>query len=141
MANTANPTVTTNQSNRKYGLETLSLNAGLEIDPHTRSIAPNISMSVNHLVTPGEGNFSASANDDLTALPYLYSRWTNPTVRQLEQRVAALEGTDDSVATATGIAAIAATYFGLLKSGDHIIVSDIELAREICTARISGISA
>ncbi|TIN04024.1 MAG: aminotransferase class I/II-fold pyridoxal phosphate-dependent enzyme [Mesorhizobium sp.] len=119
----------------KYGLETLALHAGLNTDPDTRAIGPNISMSVNHLVVPGEGNFSASANNDLTALPFLYSRWTNPTVRQLEKRVAALEGTDDSVATATGIAAIAATYFSLLNSGDHLIISDVsypganELAR------------
>lgn len=140
MASSVNPPIKSDHqagSNRRFGLETLSLNAGLEIDPHTRAVAPNISMSVNHLVVPGESNFSASANDDLTTLPYLYSRWTNPTVRQLEKRVAALEETDDSVATATGIASIAATYFALLNSGDHIIISDIsypganELARRL----------
>ncbi|KQV40811.1 MULTISPECIES: aminotransferase class V-fold PLP-dependent enzyme [unclassified Rhizobium] len=117
--------------------ETLSLSAGLVIDPSTKAIAPNISMSVNNLLSPGDGAFSADGVDDLTALPYLYARWTNPTVRQLEQRLAALEGADDALATATGVAAIAATFLTILKQGDHLILSDVcyaganELARRI----------
>ena len=39
--------------------ETLSLSAGLVIDPSTKAIAPNISMSVNNLLSPGDGAFSA----------------------------------------------------------------------------------
>ncbi|WP_425336090.1 trans-sulfuration enzyme family protein [Sinorhizobium numidicum] len=117
--------------------ETLAVDGGLVIDPTTRAIAPNISMSVNNTLVPGDGAFSADGVPDLTALPFLYARWTNPTVRQLEQRMAAIEGTDDALATATGIAAIAATFLTLLKKGDHLIVSDVcyaganELARRI----------
>lgn len=117
--------------------ETLALDGGLVIDPATRAIAPNISMSVNNVLTPGDGAFSADGVSDLTALPFLYARWTNPTVRQLEQRVAALEGAEDACAAATGLAAIAATFFTFLKSGDHLIISDVcyaganELARRI----------
>jgi O-succinylhomoserine sulfhydrylase len=53
----------------------------------------------------------------------IYSRFTNPTVRNFEQRLAALEGGDCCVATASGMAAILATCMGLLEVGDHIVSS------------------
>ena len=54
---------------------------------------------------------------------YLYSRFTNPTVTMFQDRLAALEGAEACVATSTGMAAIASTVMGLLKSGDHIVSS------------------
>jgi O-succinylhomoserine sulfhydrylase len=53
----------------------------------------------------------------------IYSRFTNPTVRTFEQRLAALEGGACCVATSSGMAAILSTCAGLLKSGDHIVSS------------------
>ena len=53
----------------------------------------------------------------------IYSRFTNPTVTMLEQRLAALEGAECCIATASGMSAILATAMGLLKSGDHIVCS------------------
>lgn len=53
----------------------------------------------------------------------VYSRYTNPTVRTFEQRIAALEGAEEGVATASGMAAILSTCMALLKSGDHVICS------------------
>ncbi len=53
----------------------------------------------------------------------IYSRFTNPTVRTFEQRLASLEGAECCVATASGMAAITATVLGLLKTGDHIVSS------------------
>lgn len=53
----------------------------------------------------------------------IYSRFTNPTVRTFETRLASLEGGESCVATASGMAAILATCAGLLKSGDHIVSS------------------
>ncbi len=53
----------------------------------------------------------------------IYSRFTNPTVRTFEERLAALEGGECCVATASGMAAILATCIGLLQSGDHILAS------------------
>ena len=51
----------------------------------------------------------------------VYSRFTNPTVRTFEQRLAALEGAESCVATSSGMAAILAMCLSLLKSGDHIV--------------------
>jgi O-succinylhomoserine sulfhydrylase len=53
----------------------------------------------------------------------IYSRFTNPTVRTFEDRLAALECAESCVATASGMSAILATCLGLLKSGDHIVSS------------------
>ncbi len=53
----------------------------------------------------------------------IYSRFTNPTVRTFEQRLAALEGGERCVATSSGMAAILSTCMGLLKAGDHVVVS------------------
>ena len=53
----------------------------------------------------------------------IYSRFTNPTVRAFEERLAALEGGESCVATASGMSAILATCMGVLKAGDHVIAS------------------
>jgi len=53
----------------------------------------------------------------------IYSRFTNPTVRTFEERLAALEGGERCVATGSGMAAILSTCLALLKSGDHIVSS------------------
>jgi O-succinylhomoserine sulfhydrylase len=52
---------------------------------------------------------------------YVYSRFSNPTVRMFEQRLAALEGGQDCLATASGMSAILALCLAHLKAGDHIL--------------------
>jgi O-succinylhomoserine sulfhydrylase len=53
----------------------------------------------------------------------IYSRFTNPTVRTFEQRLAALEGAESAVATSSGMSAILATFMALCKAGDHVVSS------------------
>ena len=53
----------------------------------------------------------------------IYSRFTNPTVRTFEERLAVLEGGESCVATASGMSAILSTCLGLLKQGDHMVSS------------------
>lgn len=53
----------------------------------------------------------------------VYSRYTNPTVRTFEERIAALEGAEQAVATASGMSAIMAMVMSLCSAGDHILVS------------------
>ncbi|MDX8379635.1 MAG: O-succinylhomoserine sulfhydrylase [Gallionella sp.] len=53
----------------------------------------------------------------------IYSRFTNPTVTMFEERLAALEGAEQCVATASGMSAILACLMGVLKAGDHVISS------------------
>ncbi|MGM0450838.1 MAG: O-succinylhomoserine sulfhydrylase [Pseudomonadota bacterium] len=53
----------------------------------------------------------------------IYSRFTNPTVATFEDRIAAMEGGERGVGTASGMSAILATFMGLLQQGDHIVCS------------------
>ncbi len=53
----------------------------------------------------------------------LYSRFTNPSVRMFEERLAAMEGGESCLATSSGMAAINAVMMGLLKAGDHVVCS------------------
>jgi O-succinylhomoserine sulfhydrylase len=54
---------------------------------------------------------------------FIYSRFTNPTVTMFERRLAALEGTEACIGTASGMSAILLLGMGLLKAGDHVICS------------------
>ena len=54
---------------------------------------------------------------------FTYGRYGNPTVASFEQRLAALEGTEAAISTASGMAAILMMCMGLLKAGDHVICS------------------
>ena len=53
----------------------------------------------------------------------IYSRFTNPTVTAMEERLAALEGAEACIATSTGMSAILSCVMGLLSAGDHIVAS------------------
>lgn len=52
---------------------------------------------------------------------FVYSRFSNPTVRMFEQRLAALEGAEDCLATASGMAAILSVGLAALRAGDHVV--------------------
>ena len=54
---------------------------------------------------------------------YTYGRTGNPTVHSLEQRLAAMEGAEAAMATASGMSAIMLMCFSLLRSGDHVVIS------------------
>lgn len=52
---------------------------------------------------------------------YIYGRYGNPTVAMFEDRIAALEGTEDAFATASGMAAVNGALMSLVKAGDHVV--------------------
>src|SRR6188768_3534452 len=54
---------------------------------------------------------------------FVYTRFSNPTTTMFERRLAALEGTEAAIATASGMAAIMLLVMGLLKAGDHVVCS------------------
>ena len=60
----------------------------------------------------------------------IYSRFTNPTVRTFEERLAAMEGGDRCIATSSGMSAILTTCMALLKSGDHI--GQVQYINHVC---------
>lgn len=64
---------------------------------------------------------TAAERFDGSAPGFIYSRFSNPTVSMLEQRIAALEGAQSARATATGMAAVTTSLMGLVSAGDHIV--------------------
>jgi cystathionine beta-lyase/cystathionine gamma-synthase len=105
--------------------DTLAVHAGEEADPETGALRTPIHMS-SAFKLPGFGIklFDALLMDSARP-PHAYTRWSNPTVRVLEDRLAALEGAEAGLAVATGMAAIAALALTFLSSGDHIIASEV----------------
>jgi O-succinylhomoserine sulfhydrylase len=63
-----------------------------------------------------EARFIDSGDDE-----FIYARYGNPTVRMFEERIAALEGTEDAFATASGMAAVSGALTSMLKAGDHVV--------------------
>lgn len=65
-----------------------------------------------------EARFQQAGPDE-----FIYARYGNPTVAMFEDRIAALEGTDDAFATASGMAAVSGALMSMLKAGDHVVSS------------------
>jgi O-succinylhomoserine sulfhydrylase len=70
-----------------------------------------------------ENAAQAAARFANTEPGYVYSRFTNPTVTAFEERLAALEGAQSCVATASGMSAILSCVMGLMRGGEHIVAS------------------
>ncbi len=111
--------------NAPIGTRTTAIHAGDGPDPVTGASAPNIVMSSTYVVDEPAGFSAHDLNDDS---PFLYSRWANPSVASLEKKIAALEGTEACLCTASGMAAAAAIFLTTLSAGDHAIVSDVSYA-------------
>lgn len=111
--------------NSYTGAMTTAIHAGEAPDATTNASAPAIHMS-STFVTDEPSGFSAH---DLTEdSPFTYSRWANPTVDMLEQKIAALEGAEACLCTASGMAAASAILFTFLSAGDHLVISDVSYA-------------
>ena len=105
----------------KRGNNTLAVHAGERPDPNTRASAPNIVMSSTFVLDEPVGFSAYDIPDDA---PYIYSRWRNPTVQQLEEKLAALENAQACRCFASGMAATSALLFSVLKTGDRLVMSD-----------------
>ncbi len=114
-----------NKADDPLGIRTLAVHAGEEPDPATGASAPNIVMSTTFIAQP-DASFSVEGLNEET--PYIYTRWGNPTVDQLERKLAALEGAESCIAFASGMAAVSALLLHTLGSGDHVVVSDVTYA-------------
>jgi methionine-gamma-lyase len=107
------------------GDQTLAIHAGEAPDPITHASSPNLVMSTTYIVDT-DTKFSVEGLQEND--PWIYTRWGNPTVHQLEQKLAALEEAETAVAFASGMGAITTLLFHLLRPGDHAVVSDVAYA-------------
>ncbi len=106
-------------------LRTAAVHAGESPDPATGASAPNLVMS-STFVTRDAAGFSAHDLDEESG--FLYTRWSNPTVAQLEAKLCALEGAEACLCFGSGMAAATGVLLSLLGSGDHVVMSDTNYA-------------
>jgi O-succinylhomoserine sulfhydrylase len=102
-----------------WSFDTLAIRAGVHRTgegEHSEAIFPTSSY-VFKTAAEAAARFSGAEPGNI------YSRFTNPTVRMFEERLAALEGGERAVGFASGMAAILAACMALLKAGDHIVAS------------------
>lgn len=101
------------------GEASLAVHAGIELDS-TRALRTPLVMSNSFALPddPSEISWSATA-------PGLYTRNTGVNQQALERKLAALEGAEDAVALASGVAALHAVFFTHVSVGDHVVVSDV----------------
>lgn len=107
------------QDEEQYGFDTLAVRAGHERtnEGEQGEAIFTTSSYVYDSAAQAAARFSGEEPGNI------YSRFTNPTVRTFEKRLAALEGGERCVATSSGMGAILTTCLGLLKTGDHIVSS------------------
>lgn len=109
----------------EFDFETLAIHAGEIADPHTGALRLPLHMTTTYKLPKfGRKLFDALMMDSPRS-SFVYTRWANPTLRALEDRLAALEETDSAVVTASGMAAVSALVFTFLSSGDHLIASEV----------------
>jgi O-succinylhomoserine sulfhydrylase len=103
----------------KYHLDTLAVRAGQErsqFGEHAEALYLTSSFVFKDAA-------QAAARFAGTEEGMVYARFSNPTVAVMQERLAALEGAEGCIATASGMSAILSTVMALLKSGDHIVAS------------------
>jgi len=137
----------------KKAFSTRSIHTGEPVDPTTQAVEPSLVLSTNFVFDPDAAGFSAETLDEKT--PNVYARWSTPNERSLEEKLADLEDGEDALCFASGMGAISALILGTLRSGDHLVLSDVcyagvaELARntlpdfgiEVTTANFSDLDA
>ncbi len=109
----------TDKKQSEYGINTKAIRTGHMRTPeneHSEAIFPTSSFVFDNAA-------QAAARFKGDEPGNIYSRFTNPTVRTFEERLAAMEKGERCIATSSGMSAILCTILGLLKQGDHIVSS------------------
>ncbi len=99
---------------KKFQISTLAIHGGRVPDAHAEAVVYPIFQSATF-----------EQQETGVTKGHSYSRVSNPTVDALEQAIGALEGTPQAVCFRTGMAAITTLFLSTVKSGDHVIVSDV----------------
>lgn len=106
--------------NKSNNIETQAIHAGRIHDEQFGSLATPLYQTSTFIFDNAQQGANRFAGEEDG---FIYSRLGNPTTRQLEQRVAAMEGMEDAAATATGMGAVSGALLANLSAGDHLISS------------------
>lgn len=112
----------------EHGIFTHAIHAGEEPDALTGAVAPPIHQSTTFAFRSADEAATAFERYTEPGLlfqgrqdPYVYTRWGNPTITALERKIAALEGAEAALATASGMAAIASAVLTAVEPGEHVV--------------------
>jgi cystathionine beta-lyase/cystathionine gamma-synthase len=109
----------------EFDFETLAIHAGEGADPATGALRLPLQMATAFKLPKfGIKLFDALLLESAKP-PFAYTRWGNPTLRALEERLCALEGAEAAVVMASGMAAVSALALTFLSSGDHLVASEV----------------
>ncbi len=101
----------------RWGFTTKAIHGGKMPDTH-KSVAPPIYQTATYYYDTAEEG--ARLGQEIPP-GYVYTRWANPTTRALEEKIALLEGGEDALATASGMAAVSCAVLTAVRPGDHAI--------------------
>lgn len=105
---------------RKLGFQTRAVHSGNGIDPTTGAIERPITLANSYALPydPTDVNWSSAEGN-------LYTRNGGVNQQYLQEKIANLEGGEDCVVLASGVAALSGLFFALLKNGDHVLFSSV----------------
>ena len=109
-------------SKHKSTTSTDAVHAGIERARSHHTLTPSIAQTATYTFENTATLERYMRGEDPDPEREEYGRYGNPTVRELERRVAALEGAEDAVAFASGMAATSTALLALLKAGDHVVL-------------------
>lgn len=109
-----------NKHKTRWQPATVTIHGGKSHDEHGALVSPLYQTATFAFENTAQGSARFAGEE----AGYIYSRLGNPTVTELEQRVAALEGYPAAAACATGMGAVSAAMLAFLRSGDHVVISD-----------------
>src|SRR5512139_3777303 len=105
--------------------ETLSIHGGTQPDPETGAVALPLHMAATYKLPAFGIRLFEALQMEHEKVDHVYTRWSNPTLRALETRLALLEGAESAVVFASGMAAVSAVLLGFLSAGDHVVASEV----------------
>ncbi|MGB8213976.1 MAG: aminotransferase class I/II-fold pyridoxal phosphate-dependent enzyme [Anaerolineales bacterium] len=118
----------------EFDFSTLAVHAGEQPDPENGAMRLPIDMATTFQLPPFGPKLMDALMLDSPHPPHAYTRWSNPTLRALEERLKALETAClpvvkrkkfDAIVTASGMAAVSALLLTLLSQGDHVVASEV----------------
>ncbi|MCI1956235.1 MAG: PLP-dependent aspartate aminotransferase family protein [Oscillospiraceae bacterium] len=104
----------------EYGFQTRAVHTGNDVDKDTGAIKRPITLANCYELPYDPSTLNWSSADKA-----LYTRNGGVNQKYLQEKIAALEGTEDSVVLASGVAALSGVFFTFLKSGDHVVSSKV----------------
>jgi cystathionine gamma-synthase len=107
---------------KPHATSTDAVHGGTQGERPHHTLAPSIAQTATYTFESTAALERYMRGEDPDPEREEYGRYGNPTVRELEQRTAALEGAEDGVAFSSGMAAVATAVLSLVKSGEHVVL-------------------